>query len=380
MEAKLSVIVPVYNVEKYLRQCIESILNQSMREIELILVDDGSTDSSGAICDEYAGKDARIKVIHQKNRGLMAARKVGVARSTCSYVTFVDGDDFIDTTSYCLAEESMQSDIDIIIFGMTVYFNETNQKIVHCPYPEGFYCKQEIREIIWPSLLWNITEDRRSFVLALWNKIYNRTLLQSIYQKLDGYDFFNGEDSAVVAPLMTVARTVEIKDASYYYYRQRKRTEVPSYLTDTEYFDKLYQRYRFFREEFAQNAQLTKQVEYDYMFLVNLRRKLYGDTVQRIKYIFPFDKVKKGEQIVLYGAGTAGQTYMAQLRRLDYCQVVLWVDQNDMDYEKDGVLPVERIITTSYDKIVISIQNEDIKYIVESNLIAMGVEKAKIVK
>ena len=90
----LSVVVPVYNVENYLRQCIDSILNQTLQDIEVILVDDGSTDRSAAICDEYAGADSRVKVFHQKNTGLVGARKKGVELSCSTYITFVDSDDF----------------------------------------------------------------------------------------------------------------------------------------------------------------------------------------------------------------------------------------------------------------------------------------------
>ena len=91
----ISVVVPVYNVEKYLQRCVESIINQTEKDIEIILVDDGSTDKSGSICDEYLGKDSRILVIHQKNQGLSVARNVGIKNSKGDYITFVDSDDYI---------------------------------------------------------------------------------------------------------------------------------------------------------------------------------------------------------------------------------------------------------------------------------------------
>lgn len=92
----ISVIVPVYNVEKYLNRCIDSIINQTYTDLEIILVDDGSTDSSGSICDEYAQKDERIKVIHKENGGLSDARNTGVAAATGDYVSFIDSDDYIE--------------------------------------------------------------------------------------------------------------------------------------------------------------------------------------------------------------------------------------------------------------------------------------------
>ncbi len=92
---KISIIVPVYNVEKYLRECIESILSQKLEPMEIILVDDGSTDSSGAICDEYASSHSHIKVVHQKNGGLSAARNTGLSLSCGEYILFIDSDDYI---------------------------------------------------------------------------------------------------------------------------------------------------------------------------------------------------------------------------------------------------------------------------------------------
>ena len=97
---KLSVIVPVYNTEKYLRECIDSILAQTFGDFELLLVDDGSTDSSGAICEEYAQMDERIRVIHQKNAGATVARRNGVSHAGGEYITFVDSDDWISRDMY----------------------------------------------------------------------------------------------------------------------------------------------------------------------------------------------------------------------------------------------------------------------------------------
>ncbi len=96
---RFAVVVPVYNVEKYLEKCILSILCQSYRDFELILIDDGSTDRSGEICDEYCAKDSRIKVIHQKNGGLSNARNTGIRETSSEYIVFVDSDDWIDSNS-----------------------------------------------------------------------------------------------------------------------------------------------------------------------------------------------------------------------------------------------------------------------------------------
>lgn len=92
----LSVIIPVYKVEKYLRQCVDSVINQTYKNLEIILVDDGSPDNCGKICDEYAEKDKRVKVIHQLNKGLSGARNTGTEQASGEYIAFVDSDDWLD--------------------------------------------------------------------------------------------------------------------------------------------------------------------------------------------------------------------------------------------------------------------------------------------
>lgn len=116
--SKVSVIVPVYNVERYLPKCIESIQNQTEKDIEIILVDDGSSDGSGVICDRYAEGDARILVIHQENGGLSAARNAGIAKANSDYLIFIDSDDYVDSDLIEKTYEAVLStDADIVVYG-----------------------------------------------------------------------------------------------------------------------------------------------------------------------------------------------------------------------------------------------------------------------
>ena len=116
---KISIIVPVYNVEKYLRKCVDSILNQTFKDFELILVDDGSIDTSGKICDEYNLKDNRIKVIHKENGGLSSARNAGLDIAQGEYIGFVDSDDWIELDMYEeLYKICKENDTDVGIVGI----------------------------------------------------------------------------------------------------------------------------------------------------------------------------------------------------------------------------------------------------------------------
>jgi glycosyltransferase involved in cell wall biosynthesis len=118
MSPKISVIVPVYNVERYLCQCIESILHQTFTDFELILIDDGSIDNSGLICDEYARKDNRIRIFHKKNEGVSIARNLGLENALGEWITFVDSDDWIDNYLFQTYINNISSDVDSIVVGL----------------------------------------------------------------------------------------------------------------------------------------------------------------------------------------------------------------------------------------------------------------------
>lgn len=378
MAAYLSVIVPVYNAEKYLVQCIESILNQSFKEIELLLVDDGSEDRSGTIIDDYAKKDTRIRAFHQENKGPINARLKGVLESESHYVTFVDADDFVDSTAYTLARTSMQNNIDLIIFGITRYTDECNQHTEYCKFCEGIYHKKEIESSILPEMIWDYKKEKFGVDPSLCNKIIKRSIVIPCFQKLLFREFHYGEDVAVFYPILRNIESLEIIKRSYYYHR-RKESAVPEYIADEEYLSKLYQLYAYLKQEFKEDTRLLKQVEYFYLYSAQLRKRVYGDDTEQIQHLFPFDKVEKGQKIILYGAGVVGQSYRMQIEKIKYCHVILWADKNYDRYTLYEISPIEKIRTVQYDSIVIAIKNHKIRNEVVENLKAWGVEEERIV-
>lgn len=376
----LSVVIPVYNVENYLPQCIESILNQTFREIEIILVDDGSTDRSAAICDEYAEADPRVKVFHQKNTGLVGARKKGVELSSSTYITFVDSDDFIEKESYNRAFDSMKEGIDVICFGITRYYeNGKAPKADHSLFDEKIYKKTDMLQEIVPYMIWN--EKRGSFGLdpSLCIKIIKRELLTKSYKLLKEQNFYYAEDSAVIFPVIYMANSMEVKYDSYYYHRRRKDETCRPYFQDKDFFKKLYIVYNHLNDFFYDNPALIKQIEQFFMYSVNLRKRAYGEDYEKIEHLFPFDKIEKGRRIVLYGAGKLGKTYYHQLRQISYCEVVLWVDKNYQKFKNYGISSIEEINKVTYDKIVVAIESADVAQAVQAYLIKKGIQEQDII-
>ena len=177
MNWKIGVIVAIYNVEKYLIECIESIINQTYHNLEIILVDDGSTDSSGKICDEYETRDSRIRVIHQNNCGLIMTRYNGLQETKCEYVTFVDGDDWLDLNAYNRVADYLDGGTEIIAFGSKMYYNPNNMAAELTYFPAGNYSKQEINDVVIPNMIWNIREKNYGLYLAIWSKVAKRSLV-----------------------------------------------------------------------------------------------------------------------------------------------------------------------------------------------------------
>ncbi len=213
----ISVIVPVYNVEKYLNRCIESIINQTYQNIEIILINDGSTDNSSIICDEYAEKDARIKVIHKKNGGVSSARNVGLKNAKGEFITFVDSDDYIKLTCFeKMANGIKNNDVDMVVVGWEDEESNlgwVNKHIdINC---QKKYIQNEILSLdffltVWGHLFKRINISKQFFNEELFYSEDTLFTVQSFYKKKNNkllvigeplYVYItNRDDSAVNKP------------------------------------------------------------------------------------------------------------------------------------------------------------------------------------
>ncbi len=214
-----SIIVPVYNAGKYLRRCVDSVLEQDFQDFELILVDDGSFDDSPAICDEYAEKDERVVVIRKNNGGATSARREGLSIARGEYVLFVDGDDFIKKELLSKMRDILSSRAyDVICFGYSTFPIKTRKTDVK-HYAEGEYDKRRIEEDVYPTLVTG--EDGVRFPPSLWGKVFKRELVAPIQSSLPD-DIVIGEDSCVVYPAVYLAETIYITHDELYCYRVEK--------------------------------------------------------------------------------------------------------------------------------------------------------------
>lgn len=211
-----SVIVPVYNIEKYLEKCVDSILNNTYKNLELILVDDGSPDGCPRMCDTYSEKDKRVRVIHKKNGGLVSARQAGIEIATGDYVVCVDGDDWVSENYLELFYEIITTHYpDIICTGYVSVRDKVYTEHI-LEYPLGYYDKKKIIDKIYPILI----EDEKGcyFIPQIWAKAFKKSLYKQ-QQLLVDSRISVGEDHACSKPCIYRAASMYLAEECPYYYR-----------------------------------------------------------------------------------------------------------------------------------------------------------------
>lgn len=232
----ISVIVPVYKVEPYLHQCVDSILAQTYRDIEVLLIDDGSPDRCGEICDEYAEKDDRVRVFHTENRGLSAARNLGISEAKGNYIGFVDSDDWIESDMYeVLLRRMQETGADIGVCG---YLQEgTNTSTTDMFESETYKGIDALQALIAGGINNQV-----------WNKLYQSGLLQkNPFQEGKGY-----EDIAVMHEIISDTSCITVIKSQKYHYRIRTYSITKTITTENliDYTDACSSRYCFFRDKY----------------------------------------------------------------------------------------------------------------------------------
>lgn len=254
MDNLISVIVPVYNVEKYLEKCVSSIIKQSYKNLEIILVDDGSTDNSGKICDEFALKDNRIKVIHKENGGLSSARNKALEIAKGEYIGFVDSDDYISEdmyeTLYKVIKEN-EADISIVSF-----YEEYNGKII------GVRDTGNLEVLTKLEAINELLIDTKIQSYA-WNKLFKREL----FSELEFPTGKNFEDIATTLLLFEKASKVVLLETPKYHYLRRDDSIVGVRNTKTysDYLEVIYDKYFYLKGKYKET-----EIYNQYNYVINM--------------------------------------------------------------------------------------------------------------
>lgn len=375
MEKLISIIVPIYMIDRYLGICIESIINQTYKNLEVILVDDGSKDRCSEICDLYAKKDSRIRVIHKSNGGLVSARKEGLRESNGEYISYVDGDDWIGPGFIeSLYSSITTTDSDTACAGQSRDLFGKSARFTN-PYPSGVYEGEGLREL-WKNMISYGSYYRPGITTYVWNKLFKREVLYSSQLAVDP-NISIGEDGAVTYPSLLNCKRVMLTENTAYHYRQREDSMLKQRSDYSAEAEKLKCLYEYMTKLKAPDGINYKEQVIDYVLSIAIMRsggRLPGDTYST------FDTAYFGKKVIVYSAGTFGQQLINRFRETKHCSVVGWIDDDYWEYRRCclDVDSVESITKTDFDYVLIASVDSLFSNKAAERLMDYGIERSKI--
>lgn len=362
-EDVVSVIVPIYNAMPYFKECLASICNQTYKNIEIVLVDDGSTDESGRYCDKIASLDKRVKVFHKANRGLVLARQFGIEKSSGDYFIFVDSDDTVD----CDLVEKLVAEIknvrpNIILFGL-IEESGLNKVYKNNYFDAGFYDAYDIKKEIIPEML---TGDM-FFAFHILPNLVCKCIERGWYNgciKGVSNNVRYGEDADLTYQIIPQAKSLSIIDFYPYHYIKHEESMVSGYVEEAE----------IISLENDIKDTLSKIDMYELLADQILRYFCFVRMVKRPETVMDIDVLKRHD-IALYGAGATGQS----IKRILDTNIKIWVDKNYSEYKKRNmdVHPIEVLekYNYRYELVLIAITNEAICQDIAKKLKKDGIKK-----
>lgn len=374
MSDLISVIVPIYNVAPYLEKCISSICNQSYKNLEIILVDDGSTDESGNICDEMAKKDNRIVVIHQENGKLTRARKAGMNKATGKYVGFVDGDDWIEPEMYeVLYADMVRENVSLILSGM--YRDNDNGTYAKWPATRcgtGLFENERLKELKHHVRSW-----------ANWssvNKLYSRELVKSELDRIDD-DLYGIEDDIFSGGCITKVDRLYIEEKVFYHGYDRDNSATHS--RHKNYYQMVDRALPYYEEMMSYgDEEMKRDLQCGFINVVmNGINEVFPDKVFPT-YIFDnSNNLPMNSKIIIYGAGAVGECIYQQIVASKQFQVISWIDKSRKISKKTEkkLGDYTDIFNLKYEYILIAVLEKELADKIKIELSKQGIEDEKII-
>lgn len=378
---KVSIVIPVYNTEKYLCECLESIIGQTLQDIEVICVDDGSTDGSSEILDDYTKRDSRVTVIHKKNNGSIAARKTGIHLAQGQYIGFVDSDDWIETYMYeKLYSLAARYKVDFVSSG---YFREGNYTTIQFDnIKEGLYREKQMKEFR-NSFIYNMQDRVLGMSGSMCCKLYKADILKRLEADIPDSMVFSEDKMCNLLFVLNCSSAFVAKEA-YYHYRMRSNSVVhtshKNYLLQVndvyQYLMKLY-----LHSNFTRGMRVQAELYITETLIHGINQRM-GFINRNLLWVDPYwlKEIPKSSKVVLYDAGELGEKYRIQLESQDDLIYAGCVDYGFKKYTSDEfeVQPPEILKKMEYDNIIITIKNHQKAEDVREQLIRDGVDENKI--
>lgn len=378
----VSIIVPVYNVAPYIYECIKSIQKQTYHNIEIIIIDDGSIDDTGEICERLATCDGRIHLIHQKNSGVVVARSRGIKVSTGKYLAFVDGDDWIEPN---MIEELLKQigDSMLVTSGAYMYLESGEVAEIKDDFPEGEYSGDVGISTIFKRMIYDENQDKmQNFICSCWNKLYIRELVEEVHQEVSiGIAF--AEDFVFTYKYLLRCNSIKICHKCLYHYRWRQESAIhavnPHRLMDI---NKVYLSLEkdFRKHRLRETLLYQLQMWVTHTSCKSINERMGFDTRVHIPEFIVDLSGLEGKNLIVYGAGRVGKEIYIQLKKFEY-QIVAWVDKNYTFYQDKGLLVIspEEMIHCEYDLLLIAVHSETLAETLKEELQERGISRTKLV-
>lgn len=356
---------------------MNSVLNQGYSNYEVILVDDGSTDSSSQLCDIYAKEHKKVKVLHKRNEGVTKARLAGLEIADGEYVAFVDADDWIEK-DYIESMTLQMAKADVVACGICREASESREEL-NC-IAEGRYDTPSLKKHLYGHMLYESPPFHFGITPYMCNKLFRRDKILPIFRKMDTR-IFCGEDVVINSIYFLSSDEIVLSDDCKYHYCDHPESTIHKmgdnyYLNASYVYQALY--HVFLASEYKKI--LLPQLD-QYMRFMIWNKMPEGSSIYGYVY-FPFRKIEKGSKVILYGAGKFGHIFYQQVRKTRYCNIVAWVDNNALDIKNEAGIQVKRpeaILEYEYQYIVLAIGDVNVMQEIIKNLADLGVDGSKIV-
>lgn len=376
-QVKVSFIIAAYNVEEYILKCFESIETQecNFNDIEVIVVDDGSTDLTKKYCDEWAEGNFYVRVVHKENGGLVSARKVGLSVASGDYIGFIDGDDCIENGYFKKVLMLLNEyDVDLLYFGMYVNGGLRYNGLSGCMTIDN-------NEFFLVRYFLNPKKDKM-IGASLCAKIIRKELIGSVYSRLpDGQS--QGEDTLATFELLLQCNSIYFSEEGFYKYTNRrgsitKENGVRRLLSETSLYRELCET----AKKYGCSQDVFRAIEMKYLNRVKGNLQLYDSTdVVRVQYRIKNVEKFYDKKVIVCGAGNVGKDYYAQLSCFTRCSVVGWIDKRSdtIHFNHITVLSYEQALELEFDYIIVATKFEGIAKEMINELISCGVNHKKII-
>lgn len=376
----ISIIIPIYNVKAYLCKCIDSVINQIYTNLEIILVDDGSTDGCAKICDDFARRDSRVKVVHKVHGGVTSARKAGAEMATGEYILSVDSDDWIESHWISKLEGHLHPEKPDILFAQGFirdypHYQKRERFLPYCGYFKGNLIERQLL----PHIIRNGDFCNQGLHLAHWQSMVKRDLYLNVEMKMLN-EINLHEDVCALLLMIDQSNTIKVVRAGGYHYVHREGSIIDTYSKNTisiEYLKKVYE----FVSENITNTERKSGILCN-LNLLSFVGGMFGgcNMLQRkdCNHLIPYPQVTKGSRVVIYGAGRVGRSVLNALG--DKYTLVAIADSNKFGekIENEVIIGIDEIQYCEYDYIVVAVLYAWLANEIREQLVENGVPYEKI--